>query len=260
MDNLRRNSVNPVISVKNVTMLYRVTTRSVSGIKDYFIQKIKGQICYRTLYALKDVSFDVYAGDVVGIVGTNGSGKSTLLRIVAGTLKPSKGEVIVDRSRMQLLTLGMGFDSELTARENVFLNGSIIGYSRNFLTEHYDEIVEFAELDGFMEEEVKNFSSGMVARLGFAIATVGDAADILILDEVLSVGDEFFRKKSLARVQEMILGGSTVLMVSHNMGTIKKYCNRAIWVEKGELRMSGPPELVCTAYQKMNVETGGNHL
>lgn len=242
----------PVVSVENVTMTFRVATSNVSGLKEFLIQKLKHQISYREFRALNDISFDVYKGEVVGIIGTNGSGKSTLLRIVSGALKPTGGRVVADRQKIQLLTLGTGFDMELTARENVYLNGAIIGYSEEFLNHHYDEIVEFAELKDFMEEKVKNFSSGMVSRLGFSIATAGGAAEILILDEVLSVGDEFFRKKSLARIKEMIHGGSTVLMVSHGMGTILENCTKVVWIEKGELRMVGEPKTVCEAYQKMN--------
>ena len=156
----------------------------------------------------------------------------------------------MDRSKVQLLTLGTGFDMELTARENVYLNGSIIGYSKKFLDEHFDEIIEFAELENFVDEKVKNFSSGMVSRLGFSIATAGDAAEILILDEVLSVGDEFFRKKSLARVKEMIHGGSTVLLVSHSMGTILDNCSKVVWIEKGKLQMVGDAKVVCQKYQE----------
>ena len=189
---------------------------------------------------------------MVGIIGTNGSGKSTLLKIVSGALKPTSGQVIVNRRKLQLLTLGTGFDSELTGRENVYLNGSIIGYSKEFIDKHFDEIVEFAELQDFMGEKVKNYSSGMVSRLGFAIATVGEAAEILILDEILSVGDEFFRKKSLKRIKEMIHGGSTVLLVSHSMPTIRDNCDRVVWIEKGNLRMIGDPKKVCEAYQKQN--------
>ena len=240
-----------VISVQNVTMRFKVATQNVSGIKDYLIQVLKRKMSYREFNALDDVSFDVYKGEVVGIIGTNGSGKSTILKIVSGALRPTAGEVKVDRKKVQLLTLGTGFDMELTGRENVYLNGAIIGYSREFLDAHYDEIVKFAELEDFMDEKVKNYSSGMVSRLGFAIATAGDAAEILILDEVLSVGDEFFRKKSLARVKEMIHGGSTVLLVSHSMPTIRENCSKVVWIEKGKLRMVGEPEVVCKAYQQM---------
>lgn len=244
----------PVISIRNVTMVFHVATENVSGLKEYLIQKLKRQISYRDFKALDDVSFNVYKGEVVGIIGTNGSGKSTLLRIVSGALKPTSGKVLVNRRKLQLLTLGTGFDMELTAKENVYLNGSIIGYSRKFIDEHYDEIVEFAELQGFMEEKVKNFSSGMVSRLGFAIATVGGAAEILILDEVLSVGDEFFRQKSLAKIKEMIHSGATVLMVSHGMNTIVENCTKAVWIEKGVLQMIGDPQEVCKAYREMNRE------
>lgn len=242
----------PVIAVKDVTMQFRIAMNNVSGIKEYVIQLLKKQISYRELLALDHVSFNVYKGEVVGIIGTNGSGKSTLLKIVSGALKPSSGEVQCDRRKVQLLTLGTGFDVELTAKENVYLNGAIIGYSKEFIDSKYDEIVRFAELEGFMEEKVKNFSSGMVSRLGFAIATIGETAEILILDEVLSVGDEFFRKKSLKRVQEMIHGGSTVLLVSHSMGTILENCDRVVWIEKGKMKMCGEPKVVCEAYRKMN--------
>lgn len=247
-----KRGAEPVIKVCDVTMEFHLMSENPSGLKEYLIQLMKREIRYKRLFALYHVSFNVYKGEIVGIIGTNGSGKSTLLKIVSGALKPTSGHVEVDRRKIQLLTLGTGFDMELTARENVFLNGSIIGYSREFLESHYDEIVEFAELQDFMDQKVKNFSSGMVSRLGFAIATAGDAAEILILDEVLSVGDEFFRKKSLKRVKEMIHGGSTVLMVSHGMGTIIDNCTKCVWIEKGELRMIGEPKTVCAEYRKMN--------
>lgn len=244
----------PVIRIKNLTMEYKISTVNVSGLKDYIVRKIKKQINYRQLLALDNVSFDVQKGEVVGIIGTNGSGKSTLLKLISGAINPTRGEIEVDRKKVQLLTLGTGFDMELTGRENVYLNGSIVGYSKEFLDEHYDEIVEFAELQDFMEEKVKNYSSGMVSRLGFAIATAGDAAEILLLDEVLSVGDEFFRKKSLKRIKEMIHGGSTVVMVSHGMGTILDNCDRAVWIEKGKLRMDGDVKTVCAEYRKSGGE------
>ena len=240
----------PVIQVKNVCMTFKVASANTSGFKDYLIRRIKRQISHRELHALQNITFDAYKGEVIGIIGTNGSGKSTLLKIVSGALRPTSGEVIVDRSKIQLLTLGTGFDMELTARENIYLNGAIIGYSKRFLDEHFDEIIAFAELEGFVDEQVKNFSSGMVSRLGFAIATAGNAAEILILDEILSVGDEFFRKKSLARVKEMIHGGSTVLMVSHSLPSIRDNCSRVIWIEQGVQKMEGDPKTVCGAYQK----------
>lgn len=244
------NRENPVISIKNVIMRFKVADSASSGIKEYFIQKVTKKLHYKEFVALDNVSFDVYKGEVVGIIGTNGSGKSTMLRLVSGVINPTFGHIEVDRSKVQLLTLGTGFDMELTARENVYLNGSIIGYSKKFLDEHFDEIIEFAELENFVDEKVKNFSSGMVSRLGFSIATAGDAAEILILDEVLSVGDEFFRKKSLARVKEMIHGGSTVLLVSHSMGTILDNCSKVVWIEKGKLQMVGDAKVVCQKYQE----------
>lgn len=241
----------PVIKIRKITMVFNLSNSDASGLKEYIIQRLKRQVEYNKLYALREVSFNVYKGEIVGIIGSNGSGKSTLLKIVPGALRPTKGEVEVDRRKVQLLTLGTGFDYELTARENVYLNGAIIGYSREFIDTHYDEIVEFAELEDFMDQKVKNFSSGMVSRLGFSIATAGDAAEILILDEVLSVGDVFFRKKSLKRIKEMIHGGSTVLMVSHGMGTIIDHCTKCVWIEKGILRMIDEPQIVCEEYKKV---------
>ena len=198
MENEKKET-KPAIIVNNVSMRFKISTGNVSGLKEFIINKISHKSTYRKFYALRNVSFEVNKGEVVGIIGTNGSGKSTLLRIISGALKPTSGNVVVDRRKIQLLTLGTGFDSELTARENVYLNGAIIGYSKEFLDANYDKIVEFAELQNFMDEKVKNFSSGMVSRLGFAIATAGKNADILILDEVLSVGDEFFKEKSMKR-------------------------------------------------------------
>ena len=227
----------PVICVEDLTMRFRIATNNVSGIKEYLIQTLRKQMSYKELYALNHINFNVYRGEIVGVIGTNGSGKSTLLKIVSGALNPTSGRVVVDQRKVQLLTLGTGFDFELSAKENVYLNGAIIGYSKAFIDEHYQEIVDFAELEGFMEEKVKNFSSGMVSRLGFSIATVAGAAEILILDEVLSVGDEFFRKKSLARIKELIHGGSTVLMVSHGMQTIIDNCTKVVWIEQGNMRM-----------------------
>ena len=170
----------PVICVEDLTMRFRIATNNVSGIKEYLIQTLRKQMSYKELYALNHINFNVYRGEIVGVIGTNGSGKSTLLKIVSGALNPTSGRVVVDQRKVQLLTLGTGFDFELSAKENVYLNGAIIGYSKAFIDEHYQEIVDFAELEGFMEEKVKNFSSGMVSRLGFSIATVAGAAAILI--------------------------------------------------------------------------------
>jgi len=243
---------NVVIAVKHVIMDFKRERDESTSIKEHFIRTIKGEHSYEMFRALDDVSFQVKAGEVVGIIGTNGSGKSTILKIISGVLAPTEGSVKVDTSKVQLLTLGTGFDFELTGRENVYLNGSLIGYTKEFIDSKYDEIVEFAELDGFMEEKVRNYSSGMVSRLGFAIATISNTPDILILDEVLSVGDMFFRTKSTARIKEMIHGGSTVLIVSHSTATIQSNCSKAIWLDKGKLRAIGNPQKVCDAYGKMN--------
>lgn len=240
------------IAVRNVTMEFRREKDESTSLKELIIRTIKKQRSYEMFRALDNVSFDIRKGEVVGIIGTNGSGKSTILKIISGALDPTEGNVYVDRGKIQLLTLGTGFDFELTGRENVYLNGAIIGYTKEYIDEKYDEIVEFAELEGFMEEKVRNYSSGMVSRLGFAIATVSDAPEILILDEVLSVGDLFFRKKSEDRIREMIHGGSTVLIVSHSTSVIKENCTKAVWLEKGILRLVGEPEEVCTAYEEMN--------
>ncbi len=240
----------PVISIQNVCMYFKITQDGADSLKEFLIRTLTGRNHYRELKALDHVSFDVYEGEVVGIIGTNGSGKSTLLKLVSGVLSPTSGKIEVDQSKVQLLTLGTGFDMELTAKENVYLNGSLIGYTREYIDEKYDDIVAFAELEGFMDERVKNFSSGMVSRLGFAIATMRDTPEILILDEVLSVGDMFFREKSLKRVKEMMHGGSTVLIVSHSPGVIRQNCTRAVWIEKGILKADGNPKTVCALYEQ----------
>ncbi len=239
------------ILVQNVTMQFRRAKDEPSSVKEWVVRSLRREKKYEYFRALDRVSFRVGRGEVVGIIGTNGSGKSTLLKIIAGALIPTRGAVFTDRDRVQLLTLGTGFDPELTGRENVYLNGAIIGYSRAFIDRKYEEIVAFAELEDAMEEKVRNYSSGMVSRLGFAIATAQDTPEILILDEVLSVGDLFFRKKSEARIREMIHGGSTVLIVSHAPSVIRENCSRAIWIEKGRLRADGDPQEVCGAYEKM---------
>ena len=241
----------PVINIDDVSMRFKISEVNAGSFKEYLLATLKRQNKYHELEALRHISLQIQKGEVVGIIGTNGSGKSTLLKLIAGVLKPSEGSISVDRKKVQLLTLGTGFDSELTARENVYLNGAMIGYSREFIDANYEKIVEFAELQGFMDEKIKNFSSGMMSRLGFAIATAGETGEILILDEVLSVGDIFFRKKSEKRIQEMIHSGSTVLMVSHSTDTIIKNCTGAVWIEKGVLKEIGDPRKVCEAYQKM---------
>lgn len=243
--------VNPVVIRANkICMDFDRAVNEYTSIKDLAIQTIKGKRIKEKYRALNNISFEIHKGEVIGVIGTNGAGKSTLLKIVAGAMHPTSGSVQVNQSKIQILTLGTGFDMELTGKENVYLNGAIIGYEKEFIDEHYEQIVEFAELQDFMNEKVKNYSSGMVSRLGFAIATVGEAAEILILDEVLSVGDWVFQKKSMKRIKEMIHGGSTVIMVSHSTKTISENCDRAIWIEKGEMIAMGDAKKLCAVYEK----------
>ena len=198
-------------------------------------------------WALKDISFHIEQGDVLGVVGANGAGKSTLLKVVSGVLKPTEGTVNVQGKIAPMLELGAGFDSELTARENIFLNGAILGYKKKFLESKYNEIVEFSELQDFMDVPVRNFSSGMLARLAFSISTLVNP-EVLIVDEILSVGDLAFQKKSYDKMEKMIHGGTTVLFVSHAADTIQKMCNKAIWLDKGKLIMFGSAQEVCAEY------------
>ncbi len=247
-----KDTDNCLIRVEEVTMTYRIATSASNGIKDYLTRLMQHKVHYRLLNALDHVSFSVRKGEVVGIIGSNGSGKSTLLKLLSGVLQPTSGRILVDFDKVRLLTMGSGFDMELTGRENVFLNGAIIGYSKRFLEQHYDEIVAFAELQDFMEEKVKNYSSGMQSRLAFAIATAGEAPEILLLDEVLSAGDPSFQKKCLDQINKIMAKETTVLLVSHNMSTIMNYCQRVLWIEKGALSMDGDCVEVCRAYQNLN--------
>ena len=239
-----------VIQALHVCMDFDRAVNEYSSLKELAIRTIKGQRIKEKYRALNDISFDIRKGSIVGVIGTNGAGKSTLLKIISGALTPTGGIIRVNKNKVQILTLGTGFDMELTGKENVYLNGAIIGYDREFINEHYQEIVEFAELSDFMNEKVKNYSSGMVSRLGFAIATVGPPPEILILDEVLSVGDQLFRKKSLMRIRELIHGGSTVLMVSHSTSTIRENCDMALWLEKGHMVAIVYAVEICDRYDE----------
>ena len=217
------------------------------GFVDLLDPKRRRRPRHSDFWALRDVSFRIAPGEVVGLVGSNGAGKSTLLKLVAGVYKPSRGRVSVSGSVCPMIELGAGFDPDLTARENIYLNGAVMGYSRDFLCERFDEIVAFSELKDFLEVPVKNFSSGMTARLAFSVATVVEP-EILIVDEILSVGDLAFQAKSEEKMISMIRGGTTVLYVSHSLESIRKLCSRALWLEHGQLRLSGPAEEVCDAY------------
>lgn len=237
-----------MVEVEEVSIRFNLEKERVNSIKEYILRRMKGKIEYDEFWALKNVSFQVEKGDSVGLVGLNGSGKSTLLKVIAGVLKPTKGEVKIHGTIAPLIELGAGFDFDLTGRENVFLNGSILGYSRKQMMEYYDDIVEFSELSEFMDVPVKNYSSGMLSRLAFAIATIGKP-DILIVDEVLSVGDFRFQQKCEQRIQNMIGDETTVLFVSHSIEQVKTICRRAVWLEKGQVKMIGTSEEVGNLYE-----------
>ncbi len=236
-----------MIQADHVSIRFNLGIEKINTLKECFIKAAKQQLPKNEFWALKNVSFRVKRGEVLGIIGANGAGKSTLLKVVSGVLKPTEGKVIVQGKIAPMLELGAGFDLELTARENIFLNGSILGYKKHFLESKYNEIVNFSELHDFMEVPVRNFSSGMLARLAFSISTLVNP-EVLIVDEILSVGDLAFQKKSYEKMEKMIHGGTTVLFVSHDVDTIKNMCNKVIWLDKGELKMFGNAENVCNAY------------
>ena len=245
-----------MVKVNHVSMIFNMANQQLNSLKEYAIAVVRRELMFKEFRALDDVSFKVKKGDVFGILGTNGSGKSTMLKIVAGVLEPTKGICSINGSIAPLIELGAGFDMELTARENIFLNGSLLGYSRSYIKEHFDEIVEFAEIEKFLDTPMKNYSSGMVARIAFAIATV-IVPEILIVDEVLSVGDFMFQQKCERRITQLIKEYDvTVLIVSHDNEQIKRLCNKAIWIEKGHTRMLGTAENVCRAYQVLGGRIG----
>ena len=239
------------VEVRNVTMRFNMSKEKLDSLKEYFIKLMKRQLHFQEFFALKNVSFDIEQGDVFGIVGLNGSGKSTILKIISGILKPSEGTVQTVGSISPMIELGAGFDMDLTARENVFLNGSVLGYSREMMNEKFDEIIDFAELHDFVDVAVKNFSSGMVARLGFAIATITHP-DILIVDEILAVGDFLFQQKCEERIREMMSGGTTVIIVSHSIEQIERLCKHVAWLDHGNLKMVGDTQTVCDAYKSIH--------
>ncbi len=242
-----------MIDIKNVGMKFNLGIEKDNSLKMVFIRLFdrKKRQKKSDFWALKDVTFHIDKGDVVGLIGSNGAGKSTLLKVVSGVLKPTEGKVIVNGAISPMIELGAGFDGNLTARENIFLNGAILGYSKDFLTQKFDEIVEFSELSEFLDVPVKNFSSGMVAKLAFSISTVVNP-EILIVDEILSVGDMKFQEKSKKKMMSMITGGTTVLYVSHSLDSIKELCNKVIWLDHGKIVMAGKTEEVCDAYYKNN--------
>jgi len=239
-----------MIEVKNVSMRFRIANDRISSIKEYAIARFRGKLQYNEFEALKNVSFDVRHGEVVGLIGHNGAGKSTVLKVVSGILKPTEGGVRVAGNVAPMLELGSGFDFDMTGRENIFLNGAILGYSEDFLKSKYDEIVAFSEIGQFIDVPLRNYSSGMIARLAFSIATVV-VPQVLIVDEVLSVGDAAFQEKSLARMMELMSGGTTVLFVSHSLPQIRRLCSRVVWLQNGQVQMFGDAQTVCDAYERI---------
>lgn len=241
----------PVIKVDNVSMVFNIANQQLNSLKEYFITILRRELFFKEFKALEDISITINKGDVYGIVGTNGSGKSTLLKIIAGVLEPTRGTCEINGTIAPLIELGAGFDPELTARENVYLNGALLGYSKAFIDESFDSIVAFAEIENFIDMPLKNYSSGMVARIAFAIATA-TVPDILIVDEALSVGDFLFQKKCEDRINELVKEhGTTLLFVSHSIDQVESLCKQAVWIEKGHMRMQGTAEEVCAAYRQL---------
>lgn len=241
-----------MIEIDNVSMRFNLGIEKGFSIKQWFIDLLKPKKPKTEVpefWALKNVDIDIKKGEVIGFIGSNGAGKSTLLKVVAGVMKPTKGKVIAYGNICPMIELGAGFDPQLTARENIYLNGAVMGYNKDLIDSKFDEIVEFSELKEFLEVPVQNFSSGMVARLAFSIATIVDP-EILIVDEILSVGDIGFQSKSEAKMMEMINGGTTVLYVSHSLAAIQNICTKVVWIEKGNVIKVGKASKICDEYEK----------
>lgn len=240
---------NPMIEVNDVTMRFHMNTDKILSLKEFVTRKLRGTIRYTDFTALEHVSFTVEKGETLGLIGRNGAGKSTMLKVISGILVPTEGRVVTHGNVVPMLELGSGFDMDLTGRENIFLNGAILGYGEDFLKERYGDIVEFSELGKFIDVPIRNYSSGMLARLAFSVASLVEP-EILIVDEILSVGDIGFQEKSRARMTELMGGGTTVLFVSHDLKQIETMCSRALWLDHGKLRMIGPADEVCAAYRE----------
>lgn len=236
-----------MVKVDNVGIRFNLAKERVDSLKEYFLKFSKGTLHFEEFWALDGVSLEIEKGDFYGLVGINGSGKSTLLKAVAGVFKPTRGKITVNGTIAPLIELGAGFDMDLTARENIFLNGAVLGFSKDHMMEKFDDIVDFSELHEFLDVPLKNYSSGMVARIAFAIATA-TKPDILIADEILAVGDYAFQEKCEKRMQELLDAGTTVIFVSHSIEQVKRMCNKATWIEKGKVIMTGDAETVCDAY------------
>ena len=244
-----------MIEVNNVSMRFNMAKEKHESLKEYFLAAVQGKLQFEEFYALRDVSLKVEKGEFYGLIGLNGSGKSTLLKVIAGVYKPSMGSVTVNGSIAPLIELGAGFDMDLTARENIYLNGTVLGLTPKNIDSKFDEIVEFSELRDFLDVPLKNYSSGMVSRIAFSIATI-TKPDILIADEILSVGDFMFQQKCEKRMAELMSGGTTVILVSHSIDQIERMCDRVTWLEKGRVRMTGTTAEVCAAYKALDQEAG----
>ena len=238
-----------IIDIKDASVRFNKASENITGLKEYVIKMLKRELMFQEFYALKNINFQVRRGESWGLIGKNGSGKSTLLKLICGILKPYTGTVKVHGSISPLIELGAGFDVELTARENIFLNGALLGYSKKFIEDHFDEIVNFAELQDFIDVPIKNFSSGMSARLGFAIATI-QKPDILIVDEVLAVGDFAFQQKCKKRMEELLRDGTTLLFVSHAIEQVEELCQKAIWINNGMIEGFGNVKHISKEYMK----------
>ncbi len=238
-----------MIEVKNVSMKFRMSDEPINSLKEIFTTALSGKLKYNEFLALDDVSFDLEKGKTLGLIGKNGAGKSTTLKLISGILKSTTGTIIVRGNVVPMLELGAGFDLELTGRENIYLNGAILGYSKDYLQSKFNEIVDFAEIGEFIDMPIRNYSSGMMARLAFSIASVVQP-EILIVDEILAVGDVAFQEKSYNRMKELMSGGATVLFVSHDLDKIEEMCDQVIWLDKGKVVMNGKTRKVCEAYRK----------
>ena len=237
-----------IITVENVSMHFRMDKNRTTSLKEWVVSFLKGKQQYEEFHALENVTFDVKRGEIFGVIGRNGAGKSTLLKVVSGIYKPTSGKAVSAGRIAPMLELGSGFDPELSGRDNIFLNGAILGFSEEFLKSKYDEIVSFSELGDFIHQPIKTYSSGMMMRLAFSVATIVEP-EILIVDEILAVGDASFQQKSRARMLELMQGGTTVLFVSHSIDQIREMCDRVLWLDHGQVKMLGDTQTVCDAYQ-----------
>ena len=238
-----------IVSVEDVSLRFRLDANRATSLKEFFVRFLKRDLKAEEFWALTDISFEVEKGDVIGIIGHNGAGKSTLLKVISGIMKPTKGSVTTHGIIVPMLELGSGFDFELSGRENIFLNGAILGYSEAFLNSKYQEIVDFSELGSFIEAPLRTYSSGMLARLAFSVACIV-APEILIVDEILSVGDADFQEKSRARMMELMSGGTTVFFVSHSLTQIRDMCNKVLWLEHGKVQAFGDTSEICDRYER----------